>query len=157
MATEERPLSAATNDDIPTYIDVPVGIDAQESRSEFDSLGSVDVAGDRYWGAQTQRSLTLPAGRRARRPAVGVVAPARSTGVIGSASKGAESLSAVLVLQLAARAAARLPPGACTAALTSEFQLAAADMGVSGGDFRLLKGHHWISPKRANVKTRRAP
>ncbi len=47
----------ATNDDIPTYSDVPVGIDAEGSRREFDSLGSVDVPADRYWGAQTQRSL----------------------------------------------------------------------------------------------------
>jgi fumarate hydratase class II len=50
-------MPEVTNDDIPTYTDVPVGIDAQGSRSEFDSLGSVDVPGDRYWGAQTQRSL----------------------------------------------------------------------------------------------------
>ena len=46
-----------TNDDIPTYTDVPVGIVANGSRSEFDSLGSVDIPADRYWGAQTQRSL----------------------------------------------------------------------------------------------------
>src|ERR1700730_6318301 len=50
-------MPEATNDDIPTYTDVPVGIAAQGSRSEFDSLGSTDVPGDRYWGAQTQRSL----------------------------------------------------------------------------------------------------
>ena len=28
-----------------------------ESRSETDSMGTIDVPGDRYWGAQTQRSL----------------------------------------------------------------------------------------------------
>ena len=50
-------MPEATNDEIPTYTDVPVGIDAQGSRSEFDSLGTVDVPADRYWGAQTQRSL----------------------------------------------------------------------------------------------------
>lgn len=42
---------------VPTYTQVPVGIDATGMRSEFDSLGSVDVPADRYWGAQTQRSL----------------------------------------------------------------------------------------------------
>lgn len=30
----------------------------QETRSECDSLGPVDVPGNCYWGAQTQRSLT---------------------------------------------------------------------------------------------------
>ena len=42
---------------IPTYADVPIGIDATGTRREFDSLGTVDVPADRYWGAQTQRSL----------------------------------------------------------------------------------------------------
>src|SRR3954454_20713904 len=37
--------------------DLPVGIDATGSRPEFDSMGSVEVPADRYWGAQTQRSL----------------------------------------------------------------------------------------------------
>ncbi|WP_246122734.1 class II fumarate hydratase [Actinoallomurus bryophytorum] len=37
--------------------DVPVGIDASGRRQEFDSMGTVDVPADRYWGAQTQRSL----------------------------------------------------------------------------------------------------
>ncbi|SMQ73751.1 class II fumarate hydratase [Agreia sp. VKM Ac-1783] len=41
----------------PVYTDVPIGIDAAGKRSEFDSMGSVDVPADRYWGAQTQRSL----------------------------------------------------------------------------------------------------
>jgi fumarate hydratase, class II len=44
--------------EIPTYTDVPIGIDATGTRSEFDSLGRVDVPADKYWGAQTQRSLT---------------------------------------------------------------------------------------------------
>lgn len=34
-----------------------IGIDAIGSREEFDSMGKVDVPADRYWGAQTQRSL----------------------------------------------------------------------------------------------------
>ncbi|WP_412925595.1 class II fumarate hydratase [Microbacterium sp. 1P10AE] len=42
---------------IPVYTDVPVGIDATGERREFDSMGTVAVPADRYWGAQTQRSL----------------------------------------------------------------------------------------------------
>src|ERR687891_387190 len=30
---------------------------SEETRMETDSMGAVDVPGDRYWGAQTQRSL----------------------------------------------------------------------------------------------------
>jgi len=41
----------------PTLTDVPIGIDATGTRVEFDSMGNVDVPADRYWGAQTQRSL----------------------------------------------------------------------------------------------------
>ena len=37
--------------------DVPIGIDATGVRRETDSMGSIDVPADRYWGAQTQRSL----------------------------------------------------------------------------------------------------
>lgn len=40
-----------------TLLDIPIGIDAQGQREEFDSMGSVKVPADRYWGAQTQRSL----------------------------------------------------------------------------------------------------
>ncbi len=38
-------------------LDLPVGIDAVGERVESDSLGEVRVPADRYWGAQTQRSL----------------------------------------------------------------------------------------------------
>jgi len=38
--------------------DVPPGIDVSGHRQEFDRMGTVDVPADRYWGAQTQRSLT---------------------------------------------------------------------------------------------------
>jgi fumarate hydratase class II len=41
----------------PRILDVPIGLDATGSRRESDSLGEVDVPADRYWGAQTQRSL----------------------------------------------------------------------------------------------------
>jgi fumarate hydratase, class II len=41
----------------PTLHDTPIRIDAQGQRRESDSMGSIDVPADRYWGAQTQRSL----------------------------------------------------------------------------------------------------
>jgi fumarate hydratase class II len=41
----------------PKVLDLPIGLDATGKRREFDSLGNVDVPADRYWGAQTQRSL----------------------------------------------------------------------------------------------------
>ena len=37
--------------------DVPIGLTASGQRREFDSMGEVEVPADRYWGAQTQRSL----------------------------------------------------------------------------------------------------
>ncbi len=37
--------------------DIPIGIAAGTDRTETDSMGSLTVPGDRYWGAQTQRSL----------------------------------------------------------------------------------------------------
>jgi fumarate hydratase class II len=41
----------------PKVRDVPIGIDAKGSRRESDSMGTIEVPADRYWGAQTQRSL----------------------------------------------------------------------------------------------------
>ena len=41
----------------PKILDLPIGLDATGTRREFDSLGDVDVPANRYWGAQTQRSL----------------------------------------------------------------------------------------------------
>jgi fumarate hydratase class II len=41
----------------PKILDLPIGLDAKGKRREFDSLGQVEVPADRYWGAQTQRSL----------------------------------------------------------------------------------------------------
>ncbi len=41
----------------PGMKDVPIGLDAAGERTETDSMGSVQVPADRYWGAQTQRSL----------------------------------------------------------------------------------------------------
>ncbi len=37
--------------------DLPIGIDKSGKRTEFDSMGKVEVPADKYWGAQTQRSL----------------------------------------------------------------------------------------------------
>ncbi|MCU0298593.1 MAG: lyase family protein, partial [Candidatus Nanopelagicales bacterium] len=36
---------------------LPIGLDVTGEREEFDSLGTVMVPAERYWGAQTQRSL----------------------------------------------------------------------------------------------------
>jgi fumarate hydratase class II len=47
----------ATSDTPPRIFDLPIGLDATGKRREFDSLGNVEVPADRYWGAQTQRSL----------------------------------------------------------------------------------------------------
>ena len=41
----------------PILHDVPIGIEATGARHETDSMGGIDVPADRYWGAQTQRSL----------------------------------------------------------------------------------------------------
>ncbi|MDF3291443.1 class II fumarate hydratase [Streptomyces silvisoli] len=41
----------------PKVRDVPIGIDATGTRRETDSMGAIEVPADRYWGAQTQRSL----------------------------------------------------------------------------------------------------
>lgn len=41
----------------PKILDVPIGLAATGTRRETDSLGAIDVPADRYWGAQTQRSL----------------------------------------------------------------------------------------------------
>jgi len=43
--------------EVPEVRDLPVGISATGNRRESDSMGPVDVPADRYWGAQTQRSL----------------------------------------------------------------------------------------------------
>ena len=45
------------SDGLPTMADIPIGLDAQGTRREFDSMGSVEVPADRYYGAQTARSL----------------------------------------------------------------------------------------------------
>ena len=37
--------------------ETPIGIAATGTRRESDSMGEIDVPADKYWGAQTQRSL----------------------------------------------------------------------------------------------------
>jgi fumarate hydratase class II len=41
----------------PKILDVPIGLTATGTRRETDSMGAIEVPADRYWGAQTQRSL----------------------------------------------------------------------------------------------------
>ena len=63
-------VDAANEQDEPQVLPLPVGIAATGTRTERDSLGTVEVPAGHYWGAQTQRSLTyfnigsdvLPAG-----------------------------------------------------------------------------------------------
>ncbi|MFF3166370.1 class II fumarate hydratase [Streptomyces sp. NPDC003273] len=50
-------ISRDDNGTAPEIRDVPVGLHAGGTRRETDSMGAVDVPADRYWGAQTQRSL----------------------------------------------------------------------------------------------------
>ena len=45
------------NKDPLPILDIPIGINASGERMEFDSMGNVAVPADKYWGAQTQRSL----------------------------------------------------------------------------------------------------
>jgi fumarate hydratase, class II len=52
-----RSAMADPNHNHPMIRDIPIGLSARGSRSEFDSMGNVDVPADRYWGAQTQRLL----------------------------------------------------------------------------------------------------
>ncbi|TNB48099.1 class II fumarate hydratase [Martelella lutilitoris] len=47
----------SNDDNHPAMQDLPIGIAAKGMRHEFDSMGDVDVPADRYWGAQTERSL----------------------------------------------------------------------------------------------------
>jgi fumarate hydratase, class II len=52
MSTNTSTLQSA-----PKLLDLPIGISASGLRHETDSMGGIDVPADRYWGAQTQRSL----------------------------------------------------------------------------------------------------
>jgi fumarate hydratase, class II len=41
----------------PRILHLPVGLSMAGTQTETDSTGAIDVPADRYWGAQTQRSL----------------------------------------------------------------------------------------------------
>ena len=43
--------------EVPKVREIPVGIGETGHRRESDSMGVIHVPADRYWGAQTQRSL----------------------------------------------------------------------------------------------------
>jgi fumarate hydratase class II len=45
------------NDEGPEILTIPIGINASGTRRETDSMGEIEVPSDRYWGAQTARSL----------------------------------------------------------------------------------------------------
>jgi fumarate hydratase class II len=57
--TQDRnPAQAGTGrDTAPEVLELAVGLAATGSRRETDSMGAIDVPANRYWGAQTQRSL----------------------------------------------------------------------------------------------------
>jgi fumarate hydratase class II len=50
-------LHMSDNSPHPALREVPIGINASGTRTESDSMGDIEVPADRYWGAQTQRSL----------------------------------------------------------------------------------------------------
>src|SRR5580693_8300999 len=50
-------MTTVQNADAPRILDLPIGLTRTGTRRETDSLGAVEVPANRYWGAQTQRSL----------------------------------------------------------------------------------------------------
>src|ERR1700733_10044594 len=50
-------IMTTADSEAPKILDLPIGLDVSGMRKEFDSLGDVEVPANRYWGAQTQRSL----------------------------------------------------------------------------------------------------
>jgi fumarate hydratase class II len=54
---ESAPPESAPPESAPPIVNVPIGLTASGQRKEFDSLGTVMVPANHYWGAQTQRSL----------------------------------------------------------------------------------------------------
>jgi hypothetical protein len=61
-------------DTAPKILDIPIGLDATGMRREFDSLGTVEVPADRYWGRRpsaawsTSTSATTGCRRRSTTP-----------------------------------------------------------------------------------------
>ncbi len=56
-AMQRAMVKGQDGDGQPRLRDVPIGIGAKGVRQETDAMGAIDVPADRYWGAQTQRSL----------------------------------------------------------------------------------------------------
>ena len=54
MSSHDQQRQART---VTTVRDLPIGIQAAGTRQESDSMGTIEVPADHYWGAQTQRSL----------------------------------------------------------------------------------------------------
>jgi fumarate hydratase class II len=54
MNAQSSPVTVQSS---PVLRDLPVGINAVGKRRETDSMGAIDVPANRYWGAQTERSL----------------------------------------------------------------------------------------------------
>jgi fumarate hydratase class II len=52
-----NPNEGAAPPGAPRIRDLPVGLTAAGTRTETDSMGAIEVPADKYWGAQTQRSL----------------------------------------------------------------------------------------------------
>ena len=57
MTTTQNDAPAGAGQGAPRIHDVPIGLAATGTRRETDSMGAIEVPADRYWGAQTQRSL----------------------------------------------------------------------------------------------------
>jgi fumarate hydratase, class II len=54
MSSRDQQHQART---VTTVRDLPIGLQASGTRQESDSMGTIEVPADHYWGAQTQRSL----------------------------------------------------------------------------------------------------
>ncbi|MFJ8603911.1 class II fumarate hydratase [Streptomyces shenzhenensis] len=57
MTAQRSGVDRIGADQAPKILDIPIGLEASGTRRETDSMGAIDVPADRYWGAQTQRSL----------------------------------------------------------------------------------------------------
>jgi fumarate hydratase, class II len=57
MTATESGDPTSRDKESPQIHDVPIGLPVEGTRTETDSMGAIEVPADRYWGAQTQRSL----------------------------------------------------------------------------------------------------
>jgi fumarate hydratase, class II len=58
MRSPDTPNGSVTSPpSAPRILTIPIGLTATGTRTETDSMGAIDVPADKYWGAQTQRSL----------------------------------------------------------------------------------------------------